>query len=78
MNSPPGSKGLEKQETLSKVSKDLMLVVEFPFHITATFLSRHFIPALRSCHLFLVRVFMLLKIKPRRTENKNSPRQFRA
>lgn len=63
MNSPPGPKGLEKQETLSKVSKDLMLTFEFPFHITATFLSRRFIPALRRCNLFLVRDFVLLKIK---------------
>lgn len=78
MNSPPGPKGLAEQETLSKVSKDLMLMFEFPFHIAAAFLSRRFIPAAQSCHLFVVRDFVLLKLKPRRTENKSIPRHFSA
>lgn len=78
MNSLPGPKGLAKQETLSKVSKDLMLMFEFPFHIAAAFLSRRFIPAAQSCHLFVVRDFVLLKLKPRRTENKSIPRHFSA
>lgn len=76
MNSPPGPKGLAKRETLSKVSKDLMLTFEFPFHIAAAFLSRHFIPPVQSCHLFVVRDFVLLKLKPRQTENESIPRHF--
>lgn len=32
---------------------------EFPFEIPVTFLLKQFIPALQSCHLFLVGDFVL-------------------
>lgn len=52
-----------------------MLMFEFPFEITVTFLSKQFIPALQSNHLFLVGGFVL---ENKAKENRSVQRHFNA